>query len=48
MRKEELKKLLDSLEIENIESFEINYKKEKDRYGIYYQENTTQKISYNT
>lgn len=47
MNKEELKQLLDSLTIEEIESFEINYKKEKS-YGMYYDDrNRTQKITYN-
>ena len=46
MSKEELKQLLDSLTIEEIESFEIKYKTDKD-YGIYNNRNETKTITYN-
>ncbi len=46
MSKEELKQLLDSLTIGKIESFEINYKKEKN-YGMYNDKSKIQKITYN-
>lgn len=46
MSKEELKQLLDSLTIIEIESFEISYKKEKS-YGMYNDESKTRKITYN-
>lgn len=45
MDKEELKRMLDNLTIEKIESFEINYKREKS-YGMY-NSNETQTIMYN-
>ncbi len=47
MDKEELKALIDSLTIGEIESFEITYKRKKD-YGMYYDsKNINQTISYN-
>lgn len=46
MSKAELKQLLDSLTIEMIDSFEINYRKEKS-YGMYSNEGKIQKITYN-
>ena len=46
MSKEELKQLLDSLAIEEIKSFEIKYKREKD-YGMYSNRNETKTITYN-
>ena len=46
MSKDELKTLLDSITIEEIESFEINYKREK-RCGLYDERNRTQTITYN-
>lgn len=47
MSKEELKQLLDSLTIEEIESFEISYKRQKS-YGMYCNdEDRTQTITYN-
>lgn len=46
MNKEELKQLLDSLTIAEIESFEINYKREKS-YGMYSDRSGTQTITYN-
>lgn len=46
MTKEEVKQLLDSLTIEEIESFEINYKKERS-YGMYSDRSETQTITYN-
>lgn len=47
MSKEELKNLLDSMTIGEIESFEISYKREK-RYGPYSDErHRTQTITYN-
>ena len=46
MSKEELKQLLDSLTIVEIESFEMSYKKEKS-CGMYSGESKIQKIAYN-
>ena len=46
MNKEELKEFINSLKIEQIESFEISYKREKD-YGMYNDRNKTQTITYN-
>lgn len=46
LSKEELKQLLDSLTIEEIESFEINYKKERS-YGMHSDRSKTQTITYN-
>lgn len=46
MKKEELKQLLDSIEIEKIESFKISYRKEK-AYGYYNENNQIRTITYN-
>ena len=46
MSKDELKILLDSITIGEIESFEIKYKREKS-YGIYDERHRTQTITYN-
>jgi len=46
MKTEELKQLLDSIEIEKIESFKISYRKEKS-YGYYNENNQLHTISYN-
>lgn len=46
MNKEELKRLLDSIETEKIESFKISYRKEKS-YGYYCENNQLHTITYN-
>lgn len=46
MSRDELIALLNSLTIEKIESFNIQYVKER-RYGMYNDDNKSQTISYN-